>query len=346
MPAFFSPFDIRILFFGAPIVIAVFAMQFTDDSTIRVMEWIKKLGGCCVRINAEQIPEMGLGVDPGGDPNTTFILKGGKRVALPQIRSVWFRRSAPIPMPAVDAITDEKLRETADRHMKQEMRAVLTGLYRALDHAHWLSHPDTARTNKFHMLRHAHARGVDIPKTLITNDKRTLAEFREKHGEIILKCVSDPDIFTSGDELYSMFTNVFEKEHIDSLPDRFFPVLVQQKIEKAWEIRSFFLDGAFYSMAIFSQDNTKTAVDFRHYDFENPNRTVPFLLGEELEAKLAALMGDLSLNTGSFDLIRGVDGRTYFLEVNPVGMFGMVGLPCNMHLRKKIAEYLIAKDRP
>ena len=31
-----------------------------------------------------------------------------------------------------------------------------------------------------------------------------------------------------------------------------------------------------------------------------------------------------------------------FLEVNPVGQFGMVSLPCNYQLEKRIAQYLIA----
>lgn len=327
-------------------MIAVFSMRFSDDSTIRVMEWIRSLGGTPVRINAETIPATGFGADPRGRGGDSFILEDGQKVPFSSIHSVWFRRSAPMPLPDVSVIADKRLRETTERHLKLEMRAAVGGLYEAMSHAHWLSHPDTARPNKFHVLRRAHARGIAIPATLVTNDKQTLLEFREKHGEIIVKCVCDPELFQQGEDIYSIFTNILEKEHIDSLPDRFFPLLVQQRIAKAWEIRSFFLDGQYYSMAIFSQDNDQTRVDFRHYDFKDPNRNVPYLLGEDLETRLTALMDDLSLNTGSLDLIRGVDGRTYFLEVNPVGMFGMVGLPCNMHLRKKIAEFLIAKDQP
>jgi hypothetical protein len=38
------------------------------------------------------------------------------------------------------------------------------------------------------------------------------------------------------------------------------------------------------------------------------------------------------------------DGREVFLEVNPVGQFGMVSAPCNYHLEKKVAELLIRKE--
>ena len=56
---------------------------------------------------------------------------------------------------------------------------------------------------------------------------------------------------------------------------------------------------------------------------------------------MAKLMKDLELNTGSIDFIKTKQGRFVFLEVNPVGQYGMTSYPCNYHLDKKIAEYLI-----
>ena len=54
-------------------------------------------------------------------------------------------------------------------------------------------------------------------------------------------------------------------------------------------------------------------------------------------------MEDLKLETGSLDLIKTPDGRIVFLEVNPVGQFGMISKPCNYHLERKVAEFLIRK---
>ena len=56
---------------------------------------------------------------------------------------------------------------------------------------------------------------------------------------------------------------------------------------------------------------------------------------------LLALMRKVGLDTGSADLIRAVDGRHVFLAVNPVGQFGMTSLPCNYHLEREVASYLI-----
>jgi len=324
-------------------VIAVVSMKFTDETTVRVTEWIDRLGGDWFRINVEDIPKTPFGFDPEGG---SFLVRCGRKIPLSEIRVVWFRRAAPMLLPDLATVADEELRRIMKRHVESELKGSARAFYDATRHAHWLSHPTTAAPPKFDVLQKARDAGLAIPPTAVTNDKQTLRDFRERHGEIILKCITDGDIFTRDGTAYSTFTCIFEPEHIESLPDPLFPVLVQKKIEKAFELRCFYLDRACYTMAIFSQANPKTTVDFRHYDFDNPNRNVPYLLGEELEERIAVLMDSLGLETGSLDLIVGADGETYFLEVNPVGMFGMVSVPCNMNLRRKVAEYLIAKDHP
>lgn len=97
-------------------------------------------------------------------------------------------------------------------------------------------------------------------------------------------------------------------------------------------------------MAIFSQLDDKTKLDFRNYNEENPNRNVPFKLPHEVENKLRNLFEQLDLNTGSIDLILTPKNDFVFLEINPVGQFGMTSYPCNYYLEKKIAKYLIKND--
>jgi hypothetical protein len=96
-------------------------------------------------------------------------------------------------------------------------------------------------------------------------------------------------------------------------------------------------------MAIFSQGDRQTEVDFRRYNRTRPNRAVPYRLPGDIVGKLRTLMGSLGMDTGSQDLIRTPDGRHVFLEVNPAGQFGMVSHRCNYHLEKRMAEYLIER---
>ena len=49
---------------------------------------------------------------------------------------------------------------------------------------------------------------------------------------------------------------------------------------------------------------------------------------------------DLSLNTGSIDLIYSKNNEYIFLEVNPVGQFGFLSLMTNQNLFYEIAKIL------
>jgi len=323
-------------------LIAVFSTYEMEESTIHVQEWLDHLGADHVRLNAESLSRLAFGFEPGG--GDSYITVEDRRIATGDIHSVWYRRSAKPFHPDISLLENERIRRAMEDYMTAESKGAATCLYKLLDHAHWLSSPATVVPSKFEVLRRAERIGLDVPPTLVTNRKRTLLDFCQRHGELIVKSITDGGLYQEGDAVYATYTSVFEKDHIDSLEETFFPVLVQPRIAKAWEIRTFFLDGNCDSMAIFSQNNARTREDFRRYDWENPNRTVPYALEAALQDKVCELMAELGLNTGSLDFIRGSDGRTYFLEVNPVGMFGMVSFPCNLNLEKKIAAYLMARD--
>lgn len=52
-------------------------------------------------------------------------------------------------------------------------------------------------------------------------------------------------------------------------------------------------------------------------------------------------MKKMNLDTGSIDMIVTPELEYVFLEVNPVGQYDMVSVPCNYHLHSKIAKILI-----
>jgi pyruvate carboxylase len=93
----------------------------------------------------------------------------------------------------------------------------------------------------------------------------------------------------------------------------------------------------FYTMAIFSQLDRQTSTDFRKYNKQKPNRNVPYLLPKNIKNKIIKLMENCNLNTGSIDMIVDKDDNYIFLEINPVGQFGMVSIPCNYFLEREIA---------
>ncbi len=183
--------------------------------------------------------------------------------------------------------------------------------------------------------------GLVTPDTLITNSKKELRIFATQYPGIVCKNISEVATFFYSKQFFITYTSIVTKESIDKLPERFFLSIFQENIEKEFEIRTFYLDKKLYSMAIFSAGDPQTNVDFRVYNGKKPNRTVPFKLPGEIETKIIAFMEVMGLVTGSLDLIYSKSEEYVFLEVNPVGQFGMVSAPCNYRLEKLVAQYLL-----
>jgi len=186
-----------------------------------------------------------------------------------------------------------------------------------------------SNTNKIEVLELAKELNLSIPDTIITTLKKDLLNCKWR---LINKNISNIAHLSTKDKTYH---NRTVEIHPDLLPETFFPSLFQKLIDKKYELRIFYLKKKFYSMAIFSQEDAKTALDFRNYNYLKPNRTVPFELPLDIQNKLEKLMSRLELNTGSIDMIISKKDEFVFLEVNPDGQFGMVSQPCNYYLEKK-----------
>lgn len=188
---------------------------------------------------------------------------------------------------------------------------------------------------------------INIPKTLVTNCIKDVVAFSKKINKIISKPIENATFNFDIEKFNIAFSpgiKILENENFENSPKSFSPTLFQEYIEKKFEIRSFYLNGVFKSMAIFSQQNEKTKLDFRNYDYEKPNRNVPFNLPKELEEKLHQLMLKLDINCGSFDIIYTPSGKYYFLEVNPIGQFQWLSHNCNYFIERLIAKELLKNE--
>jgi ATP-GRASP peptide maturase of grasp-with-spasm system len=237
--------------------------------------------------------------------------------------------------------------ETADidKYYRKEIRSLLNYQLKSFDsrfivNENYLLNPE----NKLEVLTLARKHGLKIPNSVIVNSKKGLLKFSESNENFITKGISGSGSVQLGNNVYSSYTIDVDHENLSELNETFVPCLLQEKLEKDYEIRAFYLDGEFYNMAIFSQSDEQTSTDFRKYNRQKMNRMVPYILPREIEQKLISLMDSLKLNTGSIDIVKTTAGEYVFLEVNPEGQFGMVSHPCNYHLEEKMAKYLIDKN--
>lgn len=195
--------------------------------------------------------------------------------------------------------------------------------------------------NRLILFELAKSFGFQIPDYSIITKESQVDQLYDVNMNIVTKAVSNGVYRNVKNRRFYTYTERVNREDLMiEDPVEIFPTLIMNEIEKSFEIRAFFLNGVFYSMAIFSQKDDQTQVDFRKYNKSKPNRTEPFLLPKEVEVKLKKLFDHLQLNTGSADLIIDKNGDYVFLEINPIGQFGMVTNPCNYNIDYKIAKYL------
>lgn len=329
-------------------MIVVFS-KISDATTSDVIAWIESLGYQVYRINYEDRSVKIKRIDIC--EREILIQIGTDEINLMQAKSVWFRRNGisyemfdieVTKQVAENIFFDKVLSTYALNHLKRETESIINYIYSSLESScKALGYYSNSELNKLQVLNIAQKQGLIIPDTFVTRKMSDVKSKLESNGVLITKALSN-GIYVNGERnAYYTYTEEVNNDLIRQLNRNISHSLFQTQIVKQFEIRSFFLNGNFFSMAIFSQSNDKTSVDFRKYDEDTPNRTVPYKLPISIERKLSKLMNELNLNTGSIDMILGSDERYYFLEINPVGQFGMVSQPCNYYLERKVAEFLI-----
>ena len=177
---------------------------------------------------------------------------------------------------------------------------------------------------------------LKIPKSMITSSKSQI-EKTYSSKPIITKAIYD-NVATEYDE--NLYVQRVQRIDISSTENVFFPSFIQSEIDKKYEIRSFYLDGKFYSISIFS-----SALNVDSRDNYTESYYAAYRLPEEIETKLKKMMQKLQLISGSIDLIKSTDDNYYFLEVNPTGQYDWVSVYGNYDLHRIIAEFLIDKTK-
>lgn len=300
-----------------------------DHSTYSVTEYLIYMNIKYFIINTDDIVDIKFkGVD------ILFEIKNTK-IKFSEIKSVWYRRG----FINIKNFNFNNIKPIDDL-LNVEMSKLIQFVYFKLESLNHLNKITNSDVNKLIVNDIARNLNIDTTDDYIISSKEDLKEIaRGDENNFVTKVISGYCIQEfDGFSIYN-FTKKINIRENDS--DIFFPSLVQNYINKKYELRIFYLDSVYYAMAIMSQNDKQTTIDFRNYNDIKPNRNVPFKLPNEVEIKLDKLMKELDLNSGSIDMIVTPENKYVFLEVNPIGQFGMTSYPCNFNLEKKIANFLI-----
>jgi ATP-GRASP peptide maturase of grasp-with-spasm system len=294
-----------------------------DYSSCMVIEWLLFYNINFIRVNETDILTVDFIL------NDIKIKSKSNFLLLSNIKGIWYRRG----------FLNLKLKLTndddLDRFRMQEFKKIKEYLYYKLSLLPNINRYTNSDVNKLIVSDHARNLGLRTPEEFIISNIVYINNLNI--NTLATKSITGSTIFDYDNHFVIGYTELLKNI---ILPENdFFPTLIQNYIRKKYELRIFFLHGIFYSMAIFSQIDNSTKVDFRNYNRKNPNRNVPFALPCEVIEKLTSLMDKLKLNSGSIDMIVTPENDFVFLEVNPIGQYGMVSNPCNYNLNKKIADF-------
>ncbi|WP_394676801.1 grasp-with-spasm system ATP-grasp peptide maturase [uncultured Sphingobacterium sp.] len=318
-----------------------------DGNTHLVIEWLLHMKKAFIRINADDKKTKIKRID--GNEESIIVEQNGKEYDLLKCRSVWYRRRG-ISLGCTGVNTDDL--DTSifldaplyhNGHLERETSTLGFYMYSQLENKipNSIGNPYKMNLNKLRVLEIAKASGLLVPQTYVLTSKRDLQTLLvEKKLSLITKAISDGVYLFTDQNGYYSYTEKIDISDLNKIPETFYPSLFQVQIKKKLELRVFYIKEIFYAMAIFSQSDTQTAVDFRKYNNNRPNRTEPYELPEHIKSKLKEMLKKLELNTGSIDIIVDENNQYIFLEINPVGQITMTSKPCNYYLEKKIAEIL------
>lgn len=328
-------------------MILIFSIQ-TDSSTCDVIDWLVSEKIDFVRINMDDYTIVNsVKIEINNNGNNIVLLYKDKKIDLEDVKGVWYRRGGSFNLSQSINWAELNISDIVKQELKldlwNESKSLINFIHMCLKNKKNINNFFSSSPNKLLMLKEAVDCGLKIPKTIITSSKSDLIKFINECGNVITKGIDESLHFGDDENFYSVYTE--EIVNLDVVPQKFFLSKFQQKINKVFEIRVFYFFKQFYSMAIFSQENEQTSTDFRKYDSQKPNRNIPYELPLKEKNKIIKLMKRMDLNCGSLDLIYDKDEEFIFLEINPVGQFGMMSTPCNYNLEKIIAEKLIEYEK-
>lgn len=309
--------------------------NYQDIHTDLVLREIRRRGVDVIRFHTDAFPENTIVAY--SDYNMSWCDDAGHAFSLEEISSVWYRR--PRPCRAGSTITDA----TNRRFIERESTHLIENMYMLLESVYWVNPYFANIRARYKLLqeRVARAVGLAMPDTIITNDSEKARIFVERHnGDVVYKCVRSGIVERDDGSSELIFTSRVKAEDVSALGNvRFAPCVFQEYIKKQLELRVTVVGKRIFSCAIYSQENTSTAIDWRHGGARYEVYTLP----QEVEVKLLAVMTLLDLQYGAFDLILTPDGRFVMLEVNPNGQWafaqGFTGLP----ISEALADLLIMR---
>lgn len=230
------------------------------------MKWLSKMQKQYIFVQEDEVFEIRI------QKKRLYLESQRNSFFISEISSVWYRRGG-----------IQFLRKTYDNpsiniHMNELQHWLEDYVMHLLESKKHINKQRKSHVNKLLVLEEAHKNGLAVPAFYLAENTDDVII-----GKTITKSITGNVIIESLDAESDgiMYTSVINEKESQT----FFTSFFQEKIEKEFEIRTFYLDGRFWSMAIFSQNDEQTKTDFRKYNTGKPNRNIRYKLPDDLEER-------------------------------------------------------------
>ncbi|PAF43126.1 hypothetical protein [Helicobacter sp. 11S02629-2] len=240
-------------------------------------------------------------------------------ISTDDIQKVWCRRSF------VEIPLEYDVGESVDfKIWKNEWNATLIGLYTILKNKKWLNNISDALKgeNKYYQMQLARKVGLLMPDTIVSNQKNKLISFMKTHNDDCVFKLINQNLYVSKDKtVQGLYTNRISTKHLKDFQEGCEnPILLQEYIEKQYEVRWTVVNGEHFVCKIDSQKSQIANEDWRRYDLaQTPH--VAMKAPIEIKNIVNKLMHILKLGYGALDFIVDPSGKWYFLEINCMGQW-------------------------
>jgi glutathione synthase/RimK-type ligase-like ATP-grasp enzyme len=267
--------------------------------------------------------------EPSGSTLTMTTPQNRRLLALEDIAGLWWRR----PYAYATDLTSTKVRSPLDDAVRNERRAALIGSLDALVHNSFNELSASRRAaNKPRQLVQARQLGLQVPRTLVTNDPAAVEGFhRSTGGETVCKMFHGSPFGLYG-------TRRITRDDLDHLGDLITcPAIFQEYIPGQFDVRVVVVGDRHFAARI-DYEPLEDVIDTRFVE----TKISPHVLPEAVSSALVRLVRDSGLVYSAIDM-RYSDERGYvFFESNPEGQYLWIEIEAQLPISMAIAERLLS----
>lgn len=242
-----------------------------------------------------------------------------QRLTPQNISAIVYRRPKPLVLP-------KNYDEFYNHHITFEWSEVLEGFLSHIPRHFWINHPSLnyLASHKIEQLNRAKQYGLETPKSMVTNQPEEARQFIiDLKGCAIVKPLSSGYIERKKPEddtlIYTQKFTLSKLPLLEKIDEC--PVLFQQQINKAKDVRVTVVDNESIAIGMISKNNSnEQLLDIRRNNMENVVYT-KLSVPKNIENSILSLMRSYKLRFGTLDFAITPKGQWIFFEINPNGQW-------------------------